>query len=72
MTQQTYLPVKIQFYILVMFLGLPDDIHEEKPSFLDFDRLTDRLSCRDVKTRLKITGYNPTNGRTDWHTLICI
>ena len=24
----------MQFYISVMFLGLPDDIHEEKPSFL--------------------------------------
>ena len=32
--QQTYLPVEMQFYISVMFLGLPDDIHEEKPSFL--------------------------------------
>ncbi len=34
--QQTYLPVEMQIYISVMFLGLPDDIHEEKPSFLDF------------------------------------
>ena len=34
MDQQTYLPIEMQFYISVMFLGLPDDIHEEKPSFL--------------------------------------
>ena len=29
--QQTYLPEEMQFYISMMFLGLPDDIHEEKP-----------------------------------------
>ena len=47
--QQTYLPIEMQFYISVMFLGLPDDIHKEKPSFLQFkknalptDRQTDR------------------------------
>ena len=27
--QQFYPPVEMQFYISVMFLGLPDDIHEE-------------------------------------------
>ena len=32
--QLTYFPVEMQFYIYVMFPGLPDDIHEEKPSFL--------------------------------------
>ena len=39
----------MQFYISVMFPGLPDDIHEEKPSFLELkknalptDRRTDR------------------------------
>ena len=54
--QQTYLPVEMQFYISVMFLGLPDDIHEEKPSFLQFKkkRVTDR----------------PTDGLTDGQTLI--
>ena len=37
MDQQKYLPIEMQFYISVMFLDLPDDIHEEKkPSFLDF------------------------------------
>ena len=30
MDQETCLPVEIQIYISVMFLGLPDDIHEEK------------------------------------------
>ena len=36
--QQTYLPVEMQFYISVMFLGLPDAIHEEKPSYLQFKK----------------------------------
>ena len=48
--QQTYLPVEMQFYISVMFLGLPDDIHEEKTPFLQLKkRMTDQ----------------PTDGRTD-------
>ena len=29
MDLQTYLLIEMQFYISVMFLGLPDDIHEE-------------------------------------------
>ena len=62
--QQTYLPGEMQFYISVMFLGLPDDIHEEKPSFLQSkkritdrrtDGRTDRPSHRDARTHLKIT-----------------
>ena len=51
-----------------MFLGLPDVIHEEKPSFLQFkktalptdqptdgrtDLRTDRPSYRDARTHLK-------------------
>ena len=40
------------FYISVMFLGLPDDIKEEKPSFL-----------QSKKNALRTDG--PTNGRTD-------
>ena len=62
MDQQKYLPIEMQFYISVMFLGLPDDIHEEKPSFLQFkkkcitdgrtdrwtDQRTDRPSYRDA------------------------
>ncbi len=51
--QQTYLPVEMQFYISVIFLGLPDDKHEEKLHFCNLkkrindqrtDRRTDRLS----------------------------
>ena len=45
----------MQFYISVMFLGLPEDKHEEKPSFLQFKKNalpTDR----------------PTDGRTDGRT----
>ena len=48
--QLTYLPVEMQFYISVIFLGLPDDIHEEKPSFLQFK---------------KKMHYQLTDGRTD-------
>ena len=55
----------MQFYISVMFLGLPDDINEEKPSFLESkkthygptdgpaDQRTDRPSYRDARTHLK-------------------
>ena len=35
--QKAYFPIEMQFYISVMFLGFPDKIHEEKPSFLDFE-----------------------------------
>ena len=28
----------MQFYISVMLLGFPDDVHEEKPSFLQFKK----------------------------------
>ena len=45
---RTNRPTFLQFYICFMFRGLPDDIHEEKPSFLQFrknalptDRRTD-------------------------------
>ena len=47
-----YLPVEMQYYISVMFPGLPDDIHEEKPSFLQF----------------KKTHYGPTDGQTNGRT----
>ena len=59
--QQTYLPVEMQFYISVMFLGLPDDIHEEKPSFL-----------QSKKNALRTDGPTDgrTNGRTDGQTLL--
>ena len=48
----------LQFYISVMFLGLPDDIHEEKPSFLQFKKKT-RYQPTDRRTD------RPTDGRTD-------
>ena len=62
--QQTYLPIEMQFYISEMFLSLPDNIQEEKPSILNFennwlrtdeptDRRTDRPSYRDARTHLK-------------------
>ena len=63
--QQAYIPKKMQFYISAMFLGFLDEIHKEKPSFLDFennwlrttdgrtDRRTDRPSYRDARTHLK-------------------
>ncbi len=50
--QQVYLPVEMHFYISAMFLGLPDDILEEKPSFL-----------QSKKNVLRTDG--PTDGRTD-------
>ena len=37
MDQQAYFPIEMQFYVSVMFLGFPDKIQEEKPSFLDFE-----------------------------------
>ena len=54
----------MQFYISVMFLGLPEDKDEEKPSFLQFkknalptdrqtDQRTDKPSYRDARTHLK-------------------
>ena len=61
--KQTYLPVEMLFYISVMFLGLPDGIHEEK-TFLpsknkritdrQTNRRTDRPSYRYARTHLKI------------------
>ena len=56
---QKYLPIEMQFCISVMFLGLPEDKHEEKPSFLQFEkkRITERQTDRPTDGR--------TNGRTD-------
>ena len=65
MDQQAYLPVEMQFYIFVMFLGLPDHIHEEKififaiykkthygPTNRPTDGPTDRPFYRDARTHL--------------------
>ena len=53
--QQSYLPVEMQFYISVMCLGLPDDKHEEKSSFLQSKKNT-------------LQTDRPTDGRTDGPT----
>ena len=68
--QQAYLHVEMQFYISVMFLGLSDDRHEEKPSFLQSkkkrptdprtDRPTDRLTNRPIDRPT----YRPSEGHT--------
>ena len=58
--QQAYFPIEKQFYISVMFLGFPDQIYDEKPSFLDFENnwlRTDRRTDRPTDQR--------TDGRTD-------
>ncbi len=52
MDQQTYFPVEMQFHISVIFLCLPDDVHDEKPSILQFKK----------KALLK---DQPTDGQTD-------
>ena len=57
--QQANIPKKMQFYISVMLLSFPDEIHKEKPSFLDFENnwlRTDGPTDR------------PTDGRTDQPT----
>ena len=50
--QQAHFPIEMQFYISAMFVGFPDEIHEEKPSFLDFENNWLRMDGR-------------TDGRTD-------
>ena len=59
--QQAYFPIEMQFYISVMFLDFPNEIHEEKPSFLDFknnwlrtDRRTDRRTDPLIEMRGRI------------------
>ena len=56
--QQTYLPIEMQFYISVMFLGLPDDIYDEKTFF--FAILKKRITKGPTNRR--------TDGRTDGRT----
>ena len=59
----------MQFYIFVMLLGLPDDIHEEKPSFLQFKkkRITDGPTDRPTDGRTDGWTDGPTDGRTHPH-----
>ena len=47
--QQAYLPEEMQFYISVMFPGLPDDIHEEKPSFLQLKKWSSPTKSLEAK-----------------------
>ncbi len=62
------------FYISVMLLGLPDDMHEEKPSFLQFkkthygrtDGRTDRPSYRDARMHLKISFFSFGHSHMVW------
>ena len=58
--QQAYFPIEMQFYISVMFLGFPDKLHEEKPTFLDFEN-------NWLQTDAPTVGhtYGPTNQRTN-------
>ena len=60
--QQSYLPVEMQLYISVMFLGLPDDIHEEKSSFLQSKKTHYGPTDRPTD--------GPTDRRTDGQTLL--
>ena len=53
--QHAYFPIEMQFYISVMFLGFPDEIHKEKPSISDFEN-----------NWLRTDG--PTDRRTDGRT----
>ena len=59
--QQAYFPIEMQFYISAMFVGFPDEIHEEKPSFLDFEN-------NWLRTDRRTDG--PTDGPTDGQTLL--
>ena len=59
--------IEMQFYIFVMFLGFSDKIHEEKPSFLDFENNWLRT---DGRTDRRTDGRTdrPTDGPTDRHS----
>ena len=56
MGQQAFFPIEMQLYISVMFLGFPDKIRKEKPSFSYFEN-----------NWLRMTGPTdrPTDGWTD-------
>ena len=61
--QQTYLPTGMQFYVSVMSLGLPDEIHEEKTF----------IFCNLKKNALRTDGWmdgRTTDGPTDGQTLL--
>ena len=52
--QQAFFPIEMQFYISAMFVGFPDEIHEEKPSFLDIENYWLRMDRRTVVRKLVI------------------
>ena len=55
--QQTYFPIEIQLYISAVFVGFPDDIHEEKPSFFNLKkRITDRRTDRRTDPLVEMRG----------------
>ena len=55
--QQAYFPIEMPYYIYVVFLGFPNEILKEKPSFLDFENNWLRTD-------------EPTDGPTDGQTLL--
>ena len=60
--QQAYFPTEMQFYISAMFVGFPDEKHEEKSSFSDFEN---NWLWTDGRTDGRTD--RPTDGRTDPH-----
>ena len=50
----------MQFYISAMFVGFPDETHEEKPSFFDFEN-----NWLPTDGRMDRTTDGPTDRRTD-------
>ena len=47
--QQAYFPIEMEFYISAMFLGFPDQIHKQKPSFLDASSHVYMSVCPSVR-----------------------
>ena len=61
MDQTSFSDARKQFYIFIMLLGLPDDIREEKPSFLQLKKM--HYGRTDGPTD------RPTDRRTDGQAL---
>ena len=57
--QPAYFPIEMQFYIFVMFLDFPNEIHKEKPTLLDFEN---NWLPTDGRTDGRTDG--PTDGQT--------
>ena len=57
--QQAHFPIEMQFYISAMFVGFPDEMYEENPSFLDFENKWLRTDGPTDR---------PTDGRMDGRT----